>query len=498
MQKLKIILLSLFFILWITNLAQAEDIKTDNLIKIDIDNKFEKNVKVWEKLNINLKDSKEKLEKLYNKRIIFEWNITWEKTIIWENFSKTFKNFWDKKINLNIYKISNRSKELIKSSTINFFVYKDKILAIFDKNLKNQTKDFEQKAKELWILIDKIEINQKEIEKYNFKKNIISRLNNKNYLLVYSDKDFMFDLLSKFNTQKFDKKINIVWVSPFNLNILQKYLQNFTTNKIWINKAILLDETSKFEVLKQTNDINLLIEDLKKNKYNFVDLSSKWKINNFLFISKFENNLSNLWFSTNNIYIILTIPFILFWIIVFKHLIWLTPAWILIPTVLTLLFLKLWFFIASIIFISFIIINILLSKIFVKYSMHYTPKITMLITLNIIFFIIIMNYCISKNIITIDINDIMAIILFILVSERLINIIVSKEFQEYKQTLINTFIFVIISFIIFKLTFIKTIILSYPEIILLLIPLSFFIWRFTWLRITEYFRFKEVIKSIEE
>jgi hypothetical protein len=33
---------------------------------------------------------------------------------------------------------------------------------------------------------------------------------------------------------------------------------------------------------------------------------------------------------------------------------------------------------------------------------------------------------------------------------------------------------------------------------LLLIPLNFIVWKFTWLRVTEYFRFREVIKSIEE
>jgi hypothetical protein len=52
--------------------------------------------------------------------------------------------------------------------------------------------------------------------------------------------------------------------------------------------------------------------------------------------------------------------------------------------------------------------------------------------------------------------------------------------------------------LIFSIPIIKTIILTYPELLILIIPISFLIWRFTWLRVTEYFRFKELIKSIEE
>jgi hypothetical protein len=77
--------------------------------------------------------------------------------------------------------------------------------------------------------------------------------------------------------------------------------------------------------------------------------------------------------------------------------------------------------------------------------------------------------------ITISINDITFMIFFIIVSERLINVIVSKEFSEYKGTLINTLIFSIISYLLFNLNIIKTFILSYPEIILALIPIAFII-----------------------
>ena len=104
----------------------------------------------------------------------------------------------------------------------------------------------------------------------------------------------------------------------------------------------------------------------------------------------------------------------------------------------------------------------------------------------------------TRELIQININDIMFIIFFILISEKLITVIVSKEFNEYKDSLVNTMVFSLLAYIFFSINIIITFILAYPEIIILLIPISFIIGKFTWLRVTEYFRFKEVIKSIEE
>jgi hypothetical protein len=104
----------------------------------------------------------------------------------------------------------------------------------------------------------------------------------------------------------------------------------------------------------------------------------------------------------------------------------------------------------------------------------------------------------SKWLVEIDINDIMFMIFFILIAEKLINVIIWKEFWEYKISLLNTLLFSLFSYLLFSLNIVKTFILAYPETIILLIPVLFFIWQFSWLRVTEYFRFREVIKSIEE
>jgi len=71
-------------------------------------------------------------------------------------------------------------------------------------------------------------------------------------------------------------------------------LRNFLANKFWINKLVLLNENSKYLILKQ-NLISDLEKELTENKHDFIDINLKNnEVNNLFFISKFINNLSNL------------------------------------------------------------------------------------------------------------------------------------------------------------------------------------------------------------
>lgn len=481
---------------------------------------YKTNILLWNEWNIDLSKQKNYLENKYNTKIFFEWISKWENSISWDSYEKTFDSFWIKEITLNIYKITENkeqdwsikdkidnlweeNKEYLTRKIFDIFVYKESMAIIFEKSLDNKIKEFKNKAIESWILVYEIWTTSiDEIEKYDYIQNIIdyesTEIHKSDYITIWWSKDFLFDILSKINSKTKNKELNIVLISSYNINILNKLLQNIISNKTWIKNIILLDEVSISQILKETKDIINLEKEIIENNYDFLNLNNTWKIHELLFISQFVNNLSNKWFNTINIYLILIIPFLLVWVSVFKHILWLSPVWILIPTSVTILFFKMWILITFILIIWFLIINLILAKLISKYKLHYTPKISLLTTLNIIFFIILLNHLYYYNLIEMNINDIMFIIIFILIAEKLITIIIWKEFGEYKLALINTVIFSFISFAFLNITLVKTIILAYPELILLLIPLSFVLWKFTWLRVTEYIRFREVIKSIEE
>lgn len=499
-MKKFILLITTLFLSLSFNLSNAQELESTWVLDSI---EYTQNVMVWESWSINLDSLSEQLSSEYNSNILFEWSTTWESTVSWTSYEKSFDTFWQKSINLNIYKTWANQKELILNKEFRFFVYKESIAFIFEDELWEKMNEYINKSNEAWVFIYNIwTINIRDIEKYNFTDKIneynVSFPWASDYVVIWWSKEFLFDTISKINSKISNKQLNLVLISSFNISILKSYFGNFIANKTWIKTILLLDEWSKFEIIRTPNSIENLEVQINKNWYEYVNLSDSEEISEFFFISKFINILSNKWFSTNNIYLILIIPFLLVWVSFFKHFIWLTPTWTLIPVIITLLLFKLGLIATLIILLVFLSVNLILARLISSSKLHYTPKATLLTIINIVVLIVVLNFMIINDFIQVNINDIMFIIFFILISDKLISVIVSKEFGEYKETLIITLLYAIISYIFLSINLVQTFILAYPEIILLLIPINFIIGKFTWLRATEYFRFREVIKSIEE
>ncbi|USN59128.1 MAG: hypothetical protein H6767_03450 [Candidatus Peribacteria bacterium] len=293
-------------------------------------------------------------------------------------------------------------------------------------------------------------------------------------------------------------ELNIVLTSPFNVDVLKNYIKNFLSNKSALKRGILIEESSRFQVINAPSTINGLVTELTKNNYPYIEVNTQSKISQSLFLSQFINTLSNNGYNLSGIYLILIIPFLFTGIAFIKHMVGLSPVGTLIPVAMVLLVFSIGLIGGTIIITSLIILNILIGKFINRYTLLYTPKISFIMTINIIVFSIIITIMYHYHIIDNNINDIMYIILFIIISERLITLIISKDFGEYKYNLVNTAIFVLLTYLLFSIPIIQLFLLAYPEIILLLAPINFIIGKFTGLRATEYFRFREVIKNIEE
>lgn len=514
---------NIFALAW--NLESSEEnsnVNKNNIeYEIDLDQEIKKSYKseisINTELKIDLTDLIDKLKILNPENdFIVKWELTWAKIQKnWTVFSRVFSDKWEKEIILSLYQksiYSNNEPQLVLNRKINILVFEKSLPIIFsNESNKNEIQNYVDYAKKDWIFIyqiwpfnDKSEIELSnilvEIEKYEKIPWLKS-----DYLTIWWNRDFLFNLLSKLNRElntSSDKnniiKYNIVAISQFNINVLEWYIQNFLADKKWINKILLTHENSKFLILKE-NLISLLEKKLQENNYEYININLNLKkVNEFFIISKFINNLSNAWYSTNNIYLFLLIPLILTAIVFSKHFIWFSTIWIMVPLFITLMFLKLWYFISLFLIITFILINLVLSIFVERNNLLYWPKMTFSLIINLILFIIILNLWILFNMINLDLNDIMFFIMFIVVCERFINILISKDISEYKMPFLYSLLVSSTCFLIFNQSQVQLIILSFPELLLTLIPINFLIWKFTWLRVTEYFRFKEIIKTVEE
>lgn len=88
--------------------------------------------------------------------------------------------------------------------------------------------------------------------------------------------------------------------------------------------------------------------------------------------------------------------------------------------------------------------------------------------------------------------------MFFVVSERLLSIITTKELREYKKSITGTLLVSLACWGLYHFEALRTFLLAYPELLLLLPLLNFYIGQFTGLRITEYLRFRDILSSEEE
>lgn len=477
------------------------------------DIEYKKNIALNEEFFVSVEKLENELKEEGKENISFEWELAGAGKKTGNIFERSFEKSWEKTITLNIYEeIEDENaeikKNLISSEILDVLVYEKSVPFIFDEDIWEAKKDdFIDIGKKSGIYLHYLDIGN--VKTWEI-KNIQELLKNykettwgikSDYLIIWGEKDFLFSLISKMNEeieQNLEDKINLVLISSFNIDVLKNYFKNLVLWSNWIEGTFLLNESARFQIIKSPESFVWLEEYLIKSEHEYIDVNKENTINKFMFISQFIRNLSELGFSSNDIYLILIIPFLLTGIAFFKHIIWVSSVGIIIPIAITLLFFKL-DITSTFIFLGVILIfNFILGKLLSQYNLLYIPKISMIIIFNFIIIILLINTLLFFNMIHINSSDMIFIFLFIIISERLISTIISKELREYKTPLFNTIILGFLGFALFRLSSINVFIFAYPEILLILIFVNYFIGRFTGLRISEYLRFKEVIKSIEE
>lgn len=163
-------------------------------------------------------------------------------------------------------------------------------------------------------------------------------------------------------------------------------------------------------------------------------------------------------------------------------------------TVSTLQGLKYGLFLISIVFVS----SYLGYKMVQPMALHYYSKlaiVTTSVTVSLLLVMFILDLINREGILRIDI---FSLILIASISERFTNLLASKHTQAAITLSLQTIVLGIICFLVINSESTQLFFLRYPWIILLSFPINYLIGRFTGLRITEFFRFKELIQKDPE
>lgn len=380
-------------------------------------------------------------------------------------------------------------------------VYNKSIVYIWD-NLDDFQLWYEDNFKDHWILFTKIIRNNNVFLENELKEELIKQevfINNADTILINNkDLEYIFQILSKLDESDELKLWNktIFIVNNTNKHFIKRTLSKYSN---------ILENENKYMI--NSSDLIALLSNLSFNKdvlweklIEVFPLSFEWK-SRWLVLSYFIDNLIANWVPINLIWLLLTLTLATLVVTAFRQLIWFSVFGTFSPLLfglsIAVLGIK-----TSILFFIIAIIATLLTRLITKrlYLLN-SAKLSLLLGIYFLTTIIILGLD-SKfelNLIWYQIFSntyVIFPILFLIFAT-------DKVFWEWykifsKQQIVSLLEFVIISVavvLIINSVRLKLILLSYPEIIILLILAIIIIWRFTWLQLLEYFRFSPILKD---
>jgi len=197
---------------------------------------------------------------------------------------------------------------------------------------------------------------------------------------------------------------------------------------------------------------------------------------------------------TNTIVLILLLPLLATIVVAFRYIVGLSGIGLIVPIALSITLLATGVT-TGFIMLAAIIIASLISRFFLRrFPIMQMPKVALSMLMVSIFLLLALTISSIYGIIDVRSLSIFPILLFILLSDRIVTIFLERDFIETIQTTLITLFLAILGFLLLTWSQLSFFALIYPEAILLLIPINILIGRYFGLRMTEYIKFEPILR----
>ncbi len=416
-------------------------------------------------------------------------------TSTWESFSFSSDSEWtfllvtETKLDDCTYKIET-----------NINVYNKSIVYIWD-NLDDFQLWYENNFKDHWILFTKIISNNNVFFENEFKEEIIKNkvfIDNANTIIINNkDLESVFQILSKLDESN---ELNLSTKSIFIVNNTNKHFLKRTLSKY----ANILENENKYMI--NSNDLIVLISNLSfdkdvlwENLIEVFSLSFESK-SSWLFLSYFIDNLIANWIPINLIWLLLTLTLASLIVTAFRQVIGFSVFGTFSPLFFGLSVAVLWTKMTIIFFVIAVIATLITRLITKRLYLLNSAKLSLLLGMYFLMAILILGIdsVLKLNLVWYQIFSNTYVIFPILFLIFTTDKIFGEWYKIFsKQQVISLLEFIFISAVVVLVinsVWLKLVLLSYPEIIVLIIIAIILVWRFTGLQLLEYFRFSPILK----
>lgn len=293
----------------------------------------------------------------------------------------------------------------------------------------------------------------------------------------------------------FDNK-KIIFISNQNFGSLKNIAKG--TFETIHPVEILLTRSEAVWVLLETNSLDNLEEILSSRDIQFEIVNDKLNVNVWNLMSYFVNTMIEKGVPSNTISLVLMLPVIVTIVAFMKQVVGVTTLGVYTPSILALSFIALDLKFGLLILFVILIFGMITRWILRGYRLLYIPRMAILLTivsLTILFLLFLGSYF--------DISQIMGIAVFpMLIMSTLVEKFLSLQSGKGLKSalfIIAEAIFVaILAYFVAEWSWLKVTVLGHPEIIFLFLIANIILGRWTGLRVSEYVRFREIIRHVEE
>lgn len=194
----------------------------------------------------------------------------------------------------------------------------------------------------------------------------------------------------------------------------------------------------------------------------------------------------------NTITLILLLPFLATIVVFFRYIVGLPSLGLLVPIALSITLLSTGL-IAGLILLATILVASLVSRFVLKrIRIMQLPKLALSMWLVAVAIIVALTVCATNGILSVRDISIFPVLLLVLLSDRVVALFLERSFKEVLSITLVTLLLGIIGFLLLSWTQLREIIILYPELVLLFVPINILMGRYFGLRVSEYIRFKPI------
>lgn len=293
------------------------------------------------------------------------------------------------------------------------------------------------------------------------------------------------------------KDKTLVVISDKNLNMLSRIMRsNFS---IIQPKQILLVREHQIRNLIASDSVDSLISMLRETNAVFEVINAESaRISVLNMMSTLVNFMIANGIPSNTIVLLLMLTVIVTIITFIKQIIGFGTLGIYSTSIITLSFLALGLQAGLTIIAVIVVTGVIFRKILDRFRLLYNPRVAVILCLSTIVILGLLafgSYFDSKEIASMAVFP---MLVMTTMAEKFTNALSGRGFKRAVVSIFETVAVSLICYSAVESQYLQTFILAYPEIILVFILINIFLGKWTGLRLTEYFRFREVMQHTEE